>query len=145
MSLLTFVSCLPRLINENNVRTFHVINFSSFYSLLLLPPLPSPYPSNFKYLKIRVFEACRHFRQEIVSPVFSRASPAPLLSTFPRISVRSKRRAGSSFSLYFRSKNIIHIIIRRRRPRRRSLSNFARAKERDSRGYPELISESGPR
>lgn len=122
MSLLTFVSCLPRLINENSVRTFHVINFSSFYSLLL----PSPYPSNFKYLKIRVFEACRHFRQEIVSPVFSRASPAPLLSTFPRISVRSKRRAGSSFSLYFRSKNIIHIIIRRRR--RRSLSNFARAR-----------------
>lgn len=39
MSLLTFVSCLPRLINENNVRTFHVINFSSFYSLLLFPLL----------------------------------------------------------------------------------------------------------
>lgn len=84
MSLLTFVSCLPRLINENNVRTFHVINFSSFYSLLLLlllfPPL-IPRISNIskfacsKRVDIFARKSCRRCSREPAQPLFCQLFP----------------------------------------------------------------------
>lgn len=137
MSLLTFVSCLPRLINENNVRTFHVINFSSFYSLLLLPPL-IPRISNIskfacsKRVDIFARKSCRRCSREPAQPLFCQLFPEYQSdpSDVPVHLSRSTSVRRILSILLFAVVVVDHFRISRGR--------------KNGIGYPELISESGP-
>lgn len=136
MSLLTFVSCLPRLINENSVRTFHVINFSSFYSLLLFPPL-IPRISNIskfacsKRVDIFARKSCRRCR-EPAQPLFCQLFPEYQSdpSDVPVHLSRSTSVRRILSILLFAVVVVDHFRISRGR--------------KNGIGYPELISESGP-
>lgn len=142
MSLLTFVSCLPRLINENSVRTFHVINFSSFYSLLLLlllfPPL-IPRISNIskfacsKRVDIFARKSCRRCSREPAQPLFCQLFPEYQSdpSDVPVHLSRSTSVRRILSILLFAVVVVDHFRISRGR--------------KNGIGYPELISESGPR
>lgn len=137
MSLLTFVSCLPRLINENNVRTFHVINFSSFYSLLLFPPL-IPRISNIskfacsKRVDIFARKSCRRCSREPAQPLFCQLFPEYQSdpSDVPVHLSRSTSVRRILSILLFAVVVVDHFRISRGR--------------KNGIGYPELISESGP-
>lgn len=137
MSLLTFVSCLPRLINENSVRTFHVINFSSFYSLLLFPPL-IPRISNIskfacsKRVDIFARKSCRRCSREPAQPLFCQLFPEYQSdpSDVPVHLSRSTSVRRILSILLFAVVVVDHFRISRGR--------------KNGIGYPELISESGP-
>lgn len=141
MSLLTFVSCLPRLINENNVRTFHVINFSSFYSLLLFPPLIPRISNISKFVcskRVDIFarKSCRRCSREPTQPLFCQLFPE-YQSDPSDVPVHLSRSTSVRRILSILLFAAVVLVVDHFR--------ISRGQERDCRGYPELISESGPR